>query len=327
VAVITSTTDAGPATATTEVIVARSLTKVYRGAARAVDELDLAIREGEVFGLLGPNGAGKTTTVGMLTTRIVPTGGEAFVAGIDVTASPALVKRSIGVVTQVNTLDRSLNVWENLYFHGRYFGMSARRARAEADEALERFRLTARATADVTTLSGGLARRLMLARAILHRPTVVFLDEPTAGLDPQSRLALWELIGQFRRDGLTVLLTTHYMEEADRICDRVAIFDRGRILALDTPGALKRTVGGTVLFLEAGADADRLVPVLTGVAGTSEVRRVDDGVWLRLNGTDGVLPAVLAASVEKGFRLTDVRVTEADLEAVVIRLTGSELRE
>lgn len=312
---------------TPEVIVARRLTKVYGEGARAVDELDLSICEGEIFGLLGPNGAGKTTTVGMLTTRVVPTGGEAYVAGIDVATAPALVKRSIGVVSQVNTLDRSLNVWENLYFHGRYFGMSARLARASADEALERFRLTARATAEVTTLSGGMARRLMLARSVLHRPAVVFLDEPTAGLDPQTRLALWELISEFRREGITVLLTTHYMEEADRICDRVAIFDRGRILALDTPQRLKAALGGMSMSMKADADLDLLVGVLSAVPGTKEVKRVHGGVSLQLEGTDGALSKVLAAAVDNGVRLTDLSVTEASLETVFINLTGSDLRE
>ena len=232
-----------------DVIRARGLTKVYppdKGAKEgltAVDRLDLSVTRGEIYGLLGPNGAGKTTTVGMLTTRVIPTGGRAMVGGVDVVAEPARTKELIGVVPQFNTLDRGLNVWENLYFHGRYFGLGGRRARLAADEMLVKLHLAGRADAEVRTLSGGMAKRLMVARAILHRPAILFLDEPTAGLDPQSRLALWEIVGQLHQEGQTILLTTHYIEEADRICDRVAIMDHGRILALDTPAALKQSLG------------------------------------------------------------------------------------
>ncbi len=194
------------------VIETSGLTKVYPGGLEAVDGLDLSVKEGEIFGLLGPNGAGKTTTVGMLTTRVIPTEGSARVRGVDVVAQPTIAKQLIGVVSQSNTLDRSVDVWENLYFHGRYFGMKSRDARARADESLELFRLTDRAHVDVATLSGGMAQRLMLARSILHRPQVLFLDEPTAGLDPQSRLALWDILGELNASGQTILLTTHYME-------------------------------------------------------------------------------------------------------------------
>ena len=219
-----------------EIIRTSQLTKVYPGTDfAAVDRLDLTVHPGEIFGLLGPNGAGKTTTAGMLTTRVVPTSGEAHVGGIDVIAHPARAKQLIGVVSQQNTLDRSLTVWENLYFHGLLFGVPKRQAREVADELLEQFVLSKWAKASVHALSGGMAQRLMVARAILHRPAVLFMDEPTAGLDPQSRLALWEILGKLNRQGQTIMLTTHYMEEADQLCDRVAIMDHGKILALDTP--------------------------------------------------------------------------------------------
>ena len=224
------------------------LTKVYQGTDfAAVDKLNLDVRAGEIFGLLGPNGAGKTTTAGMLTTRVVPTSGRAFLAGVDIKAHPALAKQLSGIVSQQNTLDRQLTVWENLYFHGRLFGIKARESRKIADDLLEQFQLSKWAKASVFALSGGMAQRLMVARAIFHRPSVLFLDEPTAGLDPQSRLALWDLLGELHGQGQTIMLTTHYMEEADRLCERVAIMDHGRILALDTPAALKQTVGADTI--------------------------------------------------------------------------------
>ncbi len=204
------------------------LTKVYAGADfRAVDGLNLSVAAGEIFGLLGPNGAGKTTTAGMLTTRVIPSSGQAFVGGIDVVAQPSLAKQILGIVSQQNTLDRQLTVWENLYFHGRLFGIGARESRRVADRLLEQFQLSDWSKASVYALSGGMAQRLMVARAIFHRPAVLFLDEPTAGLDPQGRLALWELLGELNAEGQTILLTTHYMQEAERLCGRVAIMDHG----------------------------------------------------------------------------------------------------
>ena len=235
------------------VIHTEDLTKVYPGTDfAAVDRLNLDIRAGEIFGLLGPNGAGKTTTAGMLTTRVVPTSGRALLAGVDVAAHPALAKQLSGIVSQQNTLDRQLTVWENLYFHGRLFGIGAKDSRRIADELLEQFQLSKWAKASVYALSGGMAQRLMVARAIFHRPSVLFLDEPTAGLDPQSRLALWDLLGELHGEGQTIMLTTHYMEEADRLCERVAIMDHGKILALDTPAALKQSIGAdTVVTVKA----------------------------------------------------------------------------
>jgi ABC-2 type transport system ATP-binding protein len=237
-----ASTNAAPAeTGERGVIHTEDLTKVYPGADfTAVDKLNLDVHAGEIFGLLGPNGAGKTTTAGMLTTRVVPTSGKAFLAGVDVGDQPALAKQLSGIVSQQNTLDRQLTVWENLYFHGRLFGIGAKESRQIADALLARFQLTKWAKASVYALSGGMAQRLMVARAIFHRPSVLFLDEPTAGLDPQSRLALWDLLHELHNDGQTILLTTHYMEEADQLCDRVAIMDHGRVLALDTPANLKR---------------------------------------------------------------------------------------
>src|SRR3954467_12416962 len=185
------------------VIRTAALSKTYDTGVHAVDGLQLSVYAGEIFGLLGPNGAGKTTTVGMLTTRVIPTGGSAWIAGIDVVAHPTAAKRGMGGVSQTNTLDRSLTVWENLYHHGKYFGMPTSEARDRADHLLERFRLADRASADWNPLAGGMAKRLMVARSIVPPPSILFLDEPTSGLDPQSRLALWEILGEIHQEGQT----------------------------------------------------------------------------------------------------------------------------
>jgi ABC-2 type transport system ATP-binding protein len=313
-----------------EVIRTEALTKVYPGDIRAVDGLDLSVHQGEIFGLLGPNGAGKTTTAGMLTTRVIPTSGKAIVGGIDVVAHPVAAKQVIGVVPQTNTLDRSLTVYENLYFHGRFFGMNARTAKAEATQRLEQFRLADRAAQPVAALSGGMAQRLMVARAIMHRPTTIFLDEPTAGLDPQSRLALWEVLGELHREGQTILLTTHYMEEADQLCDRLAIIDHGRLLALGTPDELKASTGAdTIVTVQAVADdLERLADVLgREVPGVQQVLRVEHSVVLQVRGADRVVPQVFAAAERADVVITDVSVAEPSLETVFINLTGKDLRE
>ena len=312
-----------------EVIRTEGLTKVYPGGVKAVDALDLAVHEGEIFGLLGPNGAGKSTTAGMLTTRVIPTAGTAHVAGIDVVRHPTHAKQVIGVVPQTNTLDRSLSVRENLYFHGRFFGMSAKQARAEAARLIDRIKLNRFADAPVLTLSGGMAQRLMVARAIMHRPAILFLDEPTSGLDPQSRLALYDIIRELNADGQTVLLTTHYMEEADQLCERVAIIDHGRVLALDTPAALKRSVGAdTLVTVSADGDLTLLGKVLLErVPGAQDIDVQAGAVELSAVGSGGILPAVVNAAEDAGFGLTDLTIAEPTLETVFIRLTGKELRD
>jgi ABC-2 type transport system ATP-binding protein len=312
------------------VIHTEDLTKVYPGTDfTAVDKLNLDVSAGEIFGLLGPNGAGKTTTAGMLTTRVVPTGGKAFLAGVDVGAQPALAKQLSGIVSQQNTLDRQLTVWENLYFHGRLFGIGAKESRQIADAMLARFQLTKWAKASVYALSGGMAQRLMVARAIFHRPSVLFLDEPTAGLDPQSRLALWDLLHELHNDGQTILLTTHYMEEADQLCDRVAIMDHGRVLALGTPANLKRSIGAdTIVSVRTTGDLDKLGELLAkDVAGVTRTRAADGRLELHVQGIDRLVPRIVLAAERGGFDLLDVSVAEPSLETVFINLTGRELRE
>jgi len=306
------------------------LTKVYAGSEfRAVDDLNLDVGQGEIFGLLGPNGAGKTTTAGILTTRVVPTSGNAFVAGIDVRRHPALVKQVSGIVSQQNTLDRQLTVWENLYFHGRLFGINAKESRRRSDELLERFSLSKWAKASIYALSGGMAQRLMVARAIFHSPAVLFLDEPTAGLDPQSRLALWHMLQELNHTGQTVVLTTHYMEEADQLCDRVAIMDHGKILALDTPANLKKSTGvDTIVTVKVAKDGERLAGVLKEeLDGVVATRVVENVVSLHVQGGDRLVPRVVNAADAANVEILDLAVAEPSLETVFINLTGKELRE
>ena len=321
---------AGNKSGVAEVIRCEQLTKRYPdGNILAVDRLDLSVYSGEIFGLLGPNGAGKTTTVGMLTTLVVPTSGKTIVAGIDVVTHPAIVKQVIGVVAQTNNLDRALTVWENLYYHGLFFGMGARESRETADKFLVAFHLTERARADVMTISGGMAKRLQVARALLHHPSVLFLDEPTAGLDPQSRLALWDILGKLHAEGQTILLTTHYMEEADSVCDRIAIMDHGRILAMDTPKKLKESIGAdTIVTVSATGDLNALARLLQDrVEGAITSRLLDSTIQLDVKGTKGILPKVVAVAEQGGFSITDLSVAEPSLQTVFINLTGRELRD
>ncbi|HMK63625.1 MAG TPA: ATP-binding cassette domain-containing protein [Acidimicrobiales bacterium] len=312
------------------IIHTEELTKVYPGTDfAAVDHLNMDVSAGEIFGLLGPNGAGKTTTAGILTTRVVPTSGRALVGGIDVAAHPALAKQVSGIVSQQNTLDRQLTVFENLYFHGRLFGMGSAVSRRTANELLEQFQLDRWAKATVYALSGGMAQRLMVARAIFHRPAVLFLDEPTAGLDPQSRLALWEILDELNKEGQTILLTTHYMEEADKLCDRVAIMDHGKFLALDTPNALKRGIGAdTIVTVRAAGDSAGLGELLgREVDGVTRTRVSDGAVQLDVSGGHRLVPEIVLAAERAGFDLVDLSIAEPTLETVFITLTGRELRD
>jgi len=318
-----------PETSRAAIIRTEDLTKVYPGMNEpAVDRLNLQVYVGEIFGLLGPNGAGKTTTAGILTTRVLPTSGRAFIADVDVVQHPALAKQVSGIVSQQNTLDRQLTVWENLYFHGRLFGISKRDSRRISDELLEQFQLGRWAKASVYALSGGMAQRLMVARAIFHRPAVLFLDEPTAGLDPQSRLALWDLLRELNSAGQTVMLTTHYMEEADQLCDRVAIMDHGRVLALDTPEGLKNTTGAdTVVSVAVAGAAESFAQVAGELDGLQSVRVIDGQTQLFVQGVDRVIPRIVALAEQHGIDVVDIAVAAPSLETVFINLTGKELRD
>jgi ABC-2 type transport system ATP-binding protein len=309
----------------------RKTYKSSRGDVEAVRGIDLDIPPGEFFGLLGPNGAGKSTTIGMLTTLVAPTGGQAWVAGHDVTKDTVAVKRRIGVVTQNNTLDMQLTVAENLEYRSRFFGLPKAVAARRAAQLIEAFGLGDRKNAMADQLSGGQARRLMIARALVHQPDVLFLDEPTAGLDPQTRVNLWEILRVLHSRGQTILLTTHYMEEAEALCDRIAVVDHGKILAEGTLDDLLADSGAqtvvTVRFEEQvphGLDEE---PGLAGHPGVSKVEA--DGDQLRVFAIDpeGLLGDLIGLGTKYGLHVRDAVQTRPSLETAFLALTGREYRE
>ena len=308
-------------------ILIEQLVKRYVGSkVPAVDGIDLEVHRGEIFGLLGPNGAGKTTSIGVCTTRVNATSGRVRVVGVDVAAAPALVKRFIGVVTQYSTLDRSLTAFENLVFHARYFGAGRREARRRAQSLLERFQLADSARRMPDQLSGGMAQRLQIARAIGHGPLVLFLDEPTAGLDPQSRLSLWDLVRELREEGTTILLTTHNMAEADELSDRVAIIDHGRILVCDTPAQLKQlTPAATEIHLVVRQVPTQLLAALRALPGVDSAVAEGDGIRILAADRGGLLQEVVEAA--HGHELRHVSIQQPTLETVFIKLTGRALRD
>jgi daunorubicin resistance ABC transporter ATP-binding subunit len=299
-----------------------------RGDVPAAQGIDLEVTRGECFGLLGPNGAGKSTTIGMLTTLVVPTSGEAYVCGLDVTRNPVEVKRRIGMVSQNNTLDNDLTAFENLEFRGRYFGMSGREARRRADELLEMFNLTDRRTGNPFELSGGQAKRLMICRALVHHPEVLFLDEPTAGLDPQTRVNLWEVLRELQSEGQTILLTTHYMEEAEALCERVAVIDHGKVLASDTVDGLKGSSGAdTVITVTYDGTPPEGIRALRARDSVTRVEVSDGQVRVFAHDPDGLLGELVTIGASAGVGVTDASQLRPSLETAFLTLTGREYRE
>jgi ABC-2 type transport system ATP-binding protein len=284
------------------------------------------VNDGEFFGLLGPNGAGKTTTIGILTTRVLATSGTALVGGADVTTEPVKVRQRIGVVPQRPNPDRGLNVLENLLFHAAYFGISSSTATARAHQLLEQLGIAEKASSKVDEMSGGQQQRLMIARALIHEPRVIFLDEPTVGLDPQTRLSLWDILRSLHAEGRTIVMTTHYMEEADKLCDRVAIVDRGELLELDTPEALKaRAPGGTLVEVSLWGDANGVASTVRSLDGV--LRAEVQGAVLRVYSDRGgrIVSPVIQAAEEHGAHVNNISLTEPSLETLFVARTGRKL--
>ncbi len=320
-------------------IVVSDLVKRYpQSAANAVDRVSFHVARGEIFGLLGPNGAGKTTTIGVLTTFVIPTAGTAIVAGIDVARRPLGVKPHIAVVPQLSNLDRGLTVREVLTFHGAYFGVPRKVREARADKLLDELGLGNRKHESVKRYSGGMSQRLMIARALMHEPDVLFLDEPTNNLDPQTRLYLWDRIRELHSSGVTIFLSTHDMEEADRLCDRIAIMDHGKILVNDTPAGLKKLIaGGTVLRVEAWGPpclGESIRCALAALCGVTRVDASDNSeepraMTFRLY-SDAAAPVIGPAAqavLSAGAEIRDLSVRQPTLEEVFIFLTGRNLRK
>ena len=296
---------------------------------KALDGLTLQVEPGEIFGLLGPNGAGKSTTVGVLTTRVRPTSGRAWIGKHDVWLEQAMIKHLIGVVPQRPNLDFSLTAREILLFHAAYFGIGSHERNKRADYLLEKFKLTDRADQMVRGFSGGLMQRLSIARAMMHDPEVVFLDEPSAGLDPQTRILLWEIIREYNQSGKTILLTTHYMEEADALCDRLAIVDHGQMIALGTPEELKSSIpGGYVLRLRFGNPTPDLLQRLQALAGVREVRASDStGTDVYADRGGSLIPEIAAVASSTAAELSEVHISEPSLENLFLHHTGRSLRD
>jgi len=295
----------------------------------ALDGISLDIAPGEIFCLLGPNGAGKSTTVGVLTTRVQPTSGQAFIGEHDVWKEQVAVKHLIGVVAQRPNLDFSLTAREILTFHGAYFGLSSHERAKRAEALLERFKLTDRADQMVRGFSGGMMQRLSIARAMMHDPQVLFLDEPSAGLDPQTRLLLWEIVREYNQSGKTILLTTHNMEEADALCQRLAIIDHGRVIALGTPRELKASVpGGFLLRLRFGVHSPDLLQRLQSLPGVREVQAKDGtGADVYADRGGSLVAEVANLASAAGVELHDVHISEPSLENLFLHHTGRSLRE
>jgi ABC-2 type transport system ATP-binding protein len=307
-----------------QAIAATELRKTYPPDVTALDGLSLSVPAGTIFGLLGPNGAGKSTTVRVLSTLTVPDSGSASVAGIDVLRDPVAVRRSIGVVGQKHGADPEATGRENLVLQGEFYGLHGRDLTARVDEWLERFGLSAAAARQVKTYSGGMQRRLDIAMGLLHRPQVLFLDEPTTGLDPEARAEMWgELARLTGEEQMTVLLTTHYMEEADQLASRVAIVDRGTIVAEGTPNELKRSLEGDTIQIELAdrGDAERAFAVarIDGLADPTL-----DGVVIHARARDGgaAVPRVLGALEANGVKAASVTVARPTLDDVYLRHTG-----
>jgi ABC-2 type transport system ATP-binding protein len=296
----------------------------------AINKISISVKPGELFGLLGPNGAGKTTLINMLSTMIEPSGGSALVWGHDVVKEADLVRQNIGVVFQDTTLDDRLTGRENLDLHGRLYGLDKKTRKDRIQDVLSLVELTERADVIVKTYSGGMMRRLEIARGLMHHPHVLFLDEPTLGLDPQTRLHIWEYINKLNKEeGVTILLTTHYMEEADRLCDRIAIIDYGQIVALDTPQDLKNMLGGDVitLGLENPGDVGKLCSSYQKDGCANIVTEKQNEVFITVNNGERQIPHILALASQAGITILSVSLRKPTLDDVFIHYTGRAIRD
>jgi ABC-2 type transport system ATP-binding protein len=313
---------------TTHAIHAENLVKVYNGKVRAVDGVSFDVSRGEVFGFLGPNGAGKTTTVSMLSAGLRPTSGRALVDGLEVANDPEGVKRRIGVIFQESTADGDLTGRENIEVAAGCYGIPASEGRHRAEALIEQMQISDAADRYAKTYSGGMRRRLELAVGLVHRPKILFLDEPTLGLDPQGRAGFWGFIQKLKHDqGLTVFVTTHYLDEADTMCDRIAIIDHGKIVATGTPNELKDRLGGDIVTLKTAAGAPDMSGVLNRIPGVHSVQKQDGTYRVKCANGEPFVPLAVEACTQAGAGVTGVTVKRPSLDEVFLEFTGREFRE
>ena len=316
-----------------EAVTVENLVKIYRGGIRAVDGVSFSINEQEIFGFLGPNGAGKSTTIKCIIGLLRPTAGIIRIFGVDVSKDPSVTKRSIRYAAQETAVDDHLTGWENLYLQGRLYHLPREEIRKRGEEVLRLFGLWERRNDLAQTYSGGMLKRLDIACALIHRPKILFLDEPTLGLDVQTRTAIWDYIRKLREEHrVTIFLTTHYMEEADELSDRVAIIDRGKILALDKPGVLKASLGGdliTVKFVSADDRLPGLLSAIRALPGVRDLRSSPDGIhwiWVEQRG-DRLIPELVQLALAHGIQVDSVRLKRPTLDDVYLHYTGREICE
>ncbi len=310
-----------------DLIEVKSLTKKFNGFT-AVDSISFTIKKGEIFGLLGPNGAGKSTTISMLCTLLEPTSGTALIKGKDLIKDELEVKKLIGVVPQEISLYQTLSAIENLRFYGRIYGISGKTLEERVWKVLNNVGLADRAYDRVELFSGGMKRRVNIAASILHEPEVLFLDEPTAGVDPHSRKEIYEMIEDLNSKGLTVLLTTHIMEEAERLCDRIGIVDRGKLIALGNLEELLALVGeADVIEISARNLSEEILEALKKEAGVIEVSAVENRLTITATHNRELLPRVVQKIDALGGKIEMLHVIEPNLETVFLHLTGSKLKE
>ncbi len=295
------------------------------GAFRAVDHLSLTVQQGEIFGLLGPNGSGKTTTINMISGLSVPTSGEVRVMGYDVRHQARQVRRILGSIPQETALYEELTAWDNMDFHADLFGVPRHEKKERIVRLLELVQLLDRKASRVSTFSGGMKRRLAIARALLHDPSLIYLDEPTLGVDVQARRAIWEYCLSLRDQGKTVLITTNYLEEAQALCERLAIIDHGKLITVDTPDHLKQTFGGTILELET-SQAFESVEQIKELPGVKEVQQEGKRLKIRTAGVDHIVPQIVNI-VSQDAELRDLAVREPTLDEIFLQLTGTALRD
>ncbi len=309
------------------IIRVRNLVKRY-GELVAVDAVSFEVAKGEIFGLLGPNGAGKTTIISILSCITPPTSGSALISGIDVVTDSLKARTRIGIVPQEIALYSTLSARDNLMFWGRMYGLRDRTLARRVDELLDVVQLSDRASNRIDTFSGGMKRRINIAAGLLHRPDVLFLDEPTVGIDPQTRRSILDLVKELNTEGLTVLYTTHYLEEAEFLCDRVGIMDEGKMIAVGTRDELTESIGATgVIAVRADGLNDALVDWLASLSEVSEVARTDDGLTLNVVSGTNLLPTVVEKLTGGGVDIHSVDVTVPNLESVFLHLTGKRLEE